>query len=103
MFPMMPWPLSSSFTFLPPDIFLQGHMTAGQNAPQRSLSSQQEAAIRMLFTRPLQQVLEKEEGVQLSKCYNVTLVELLGLSLTQFNSNFWTNNYLIKCFLTCST
>lgn len=58
---MMLWPLSSSFSFLPSDIFLQNHMTAWQNAPQCSLSAQKEAAVRMLFTGPLQQVLQREK------------------------------------------
>lgn len=66
MFLMMPWPLSWCFSLLPPDVFLQDDVTAGQNAPQRSLSSQQEAAVRMLFPRPLQQVLE-ENGEKISR------------------------------------
>lgn len=85
---MMPWPLPSSFSFLPPDVLLQDHMTAGQNAPQRSLSSQQEAAIRMLFTCPLQQVLEKENGTK-------TLNSLIPAF--EFNHEI-TDNYMFVCF-----
>lgn len=66
-------PLSSSLSFLPSDIFLQDHMTARQNAPQCSFSSQKEAAVRMLFPRPLQQVLEEEGEAEISKSVSVTV------------------------------
>lgn len=57
----MLWPLSSSFSFFPSYVFLQNPMTARQSAPQRSLSAQKKAAVRMLFTGPLQQVLERKK------------------------------------------
>lgn len=87
MFLMMPWPLSWSFSFLPPDVFLQDHVTARQNAPQRSLSSQQEAAVRMLFTRPLQQVLEEESGEKNQQKFTRKIGTLFRLSPDFFNSN----------------
>lgn len=58
---MMLWPLCSSFSVVPANVLLQNHMAARQEAPQRPLSAQQEAAVWMVFTRPLQQALHTEK------------------------------------------
>lgn len=52
-------PGTSFLLFLPSNILLENLMTAGQDGPQRPLRAEEEAAVGMIFTGPLQQALNQ--------------------------------------------
>lgn len=77
-------PLPGFLVFLPSNILLQDHVAAGQDAPQSSLRPQQQAAVRMLLTGPLQQVLQREckEILQVkSVCKKVDVLRIVVSTL----------------------